>query len=63
LLDNLDLYGSAFLETVRPLLIAAIGSLVVGIPLADMRCSSSAASADPRCSTRFSIKALQEEAA
>jgi glutamate transport system permease protein len=39
LLENLDLYGSAFLETIRLFLIAAIGSLVLGTLLAAMRVS------------------------
>jgi glutamate transport system permease protein len=39
LLDNLDLYGSAFLETIRLFVVAAIGSLVVGTLLAAMRVS------------------------
>ena len=39
LLENLDLYGSAFLETIRLFLVAAIGSLVVGTLLAAMRVS------------------------
>jgi glutamate transport system permease protein len=39
LLENLDLYGSAFLETIRLFVIAAIGSLVLGTLLAAMRVS------------------------
>ena len=39
LLDNLDLYGSAFLGTIRLFLVAAIGSLVLGTLLAAMRVS------------------------
>ena len=39
LLENLGLYGSAFLETIRLFLVAAIGSLVVGTLLAAMRVS------------------------
>jgi glutamate transport system permease protein len=39
LLENLDLYGSAFLETIRLFLVAAIGSLVVGTLVAAMRVS------------------------
>jgi glutamate transport system permease protein len=38
-LENLDLYGSAFLETIRLFLIAAIGSLALGTLLAAMRVS------------------------
>lgn len=39
LLDNLGLYGSAFLETIRLFVVAAIGSLVFGTLLAAMRVS------------------------
>jgi glutamate transport system permease protein len=39
LLENLDLYRSAFLETIRLFVIAAIGSLVLGTLLAAMRVS------------------------
>jgi glutamate transport system permease protein len=39
LLENLGLYGSAFLETIRLFVIAAIGSLVLGTLLAAMRVS------------------------
>ena len=39
LLDNLDLYGSAFAGTVRLFLVAAVGSLVGGGLLAAMRVS------------------------
>ena len=39
LLENLGLYGSAFLETIRLFLIAAVGSLVLGTLLAAMRVS------------------------
>lgn len=39
LLDNLGLYGSAFLGTIRLFLIAAIGSLIGGTLLAAMRVS------------------------
>jgi glutamate transport system permease protein len=39
LLENLDLYGSAFLETIQLFVIAAIGSLVLGTLLAAMRVS------------------------
>ena len=37
LLDNLGLFGSAFLETIKLFLVAAIGSLVLGLLLAAMR--------------------------
>ena len=37
LFDNLDLYGSAFLGTIQLFVVAAIGSLVVGLTLAAMR--------------------------
>jgi len=39
LLDNLDLYGSAFLGTIELFVVAAIGSLVGGLLLAAMRVS------------------------
>ena len=39
LLDNLDLYGSAFLGTIQLFVVAAIGSLVGGLLLAAMRVS------------------------
>lgn len=39
LLDNLDLYGSAFLATIQLFVIAAVGSLVLGTLLAAMRVS------------------------
>jgi glutamate transport system permease protein len=39
LLDNLDLYGGAFLGTIELFLIAAVGSLVGGVVLAAMRVS------------------------
>ena len=39
LLDNLDLYGSAFVGTVQLFLVAAVGSLVGGLLLAAMRVS------------------------
>ncbi len=39
LLENLGLYGSAFLETIRLFIVAAIGSLVLGTVLAAMRVS------------------------
>jgi glutamate transport system permease protein len=39
LLENLDLYGWAFLETIRLFLVAAVGSLVLGTLLAAMRVS------------------------
>jgi glutamate transport system permease protein len=39
LLENLDLYGSAFLATIQLFLVAAIGSLVLGTLLAAMRVS------------------------
>ncbi|MDT0353263.1 amino acid ABC transporter permease [Pseudonocardia charpentierae] len=39
LLDNLGLYGSAFAGTVRLFLVAAVGSLVLGVLLAAMRVS------------------------
>ena len=39
LLDNLDLYASAFVGTIQLFLVAAIGSLVVGLLLAAMRVS------------------------
>ena len=39
LLDNIDLYGSAFAGTVRLFLIAAVGSLIGGTLLAAMRVS------------------------
>jgi glutamate transport system permease protein len=39
LLDNLDLYGSAFVGTVELFLVAAVGSLVLGLILAAMRVS------------------------
>jgi glutamate transport system permease protein len=39
LLDNLDLYGSAFWGTIQLFVIAAIGSLVLGFVLAGMRVS------------------------
>lgn len=37
LLDNLGLFGSAFLETIKLFLVAAVGSLVLGLVLAAMR--------------------------
>jgi glutamate transport system permease protein len=39
LLENLDLYGSAFLATIELFLVAAIGSLILGTLLAAMRVS------------------------
>ena len=39
LLDNLGLYGSAFLGTIELFLIAAVGSLILGTALAGMRVS------------------------
>jgi glutamate transport system permease protein len=39
LLDNLGLYGSAFLGTIELFLIAAVGSLILGTILAGMRVS------------------------
>jgi glutamate transport system permease protein len=39
LLENLGLYGSAFAGTVRLFLVAAVGSLVLGVLLAAMRVS------------------------
>jgi len=39
LLDNLDLYGGAFLGTIQLFLIAAVGSLIGGAVLAAMRVS------------------------
>ncbi len=39
LLDNLDLYGAAFLGTIELFLIAAVGSLIGGTVLAGMRVS------------------------
>ena len=39
LLDNLDLYGSAFLGTIQLFVVAAIGSLAGGLLLAAMRVS------------------------
>jgi glutamate transport system permease protein len=39
LLDNLDLYGAAFVGTIELFLIAAVGSLVGGVVLAAMRVS------------------------
>jgi glutamate transport system permease protein len=39
LLENLDLYGSAFLSTIELFLVAAIGSLILGTLLAAMRVS------------------------
>ncbi|GEL24399.1 amino acid ABC transporter permease [Pseudonocardia sulfidoxydans NBRC 16205] len=39
LLDNLDLYGRAFLGTIELFLIAAVGSLVLGAVVAGMRVS------------------------
>ena len=39
LLDNLDLYASAFVGTVKLFVIAAVGSIVGGLLLAAMRVS------------------------
>jgi glutamate transport system permease protein len=39
LLDNLELFGSAFLATIKLFVVAALGSLVVGLVLAAMRVS------------------------
>ena len=39
LLDNLDLYGRAFLGTIELFLVAAVGSLVLGAIVAAMRVS------------------------
>ncbi len=39
LLQNLDLYGSAFLETIKLFLISAVGSLLLGLVIAAMRVS------------------------